>query len=274
MRWPPTSRTGGTNSGGKSLPRMARLRCNDAHELQGKRPRTTRRRPRQPGRDRPEVRHREHKSRGWKHPRRVSRRPTLPGLLRDRDPALVRSRPEGDPVEPACTKRMADRSFARLRPRVFLFENVRGLLNAKWTKEGGEPIWPDVFAEFESNPWVRGALEARLREGLRRCAEPTARAAWSGSGRTLSPHRRDLMDPDAHPEDAVKCGFLRQSAGERPLPRPGRPSRATSLTTASRRFLRSQDFPKRRVRNRDVPPETEARRRRGAATSRRNGRRT
>lgn len=39
-----------------------------------------------------------------------------------------------------------------LRPRIFLFENVRGLLHAKWTKLGGEPIFPDVFRRFRSIP--------------------------------------------------------------------------------------------------------------------------
>jgi DNA (cytosine-5)-methyltransferase 1 len=36
-----------------------------------------------------------------------------------------------------------------LRPKIFLFENVRGLLTSKWTADGqkGE-IWRDVFAEF------------------------------------------------------------------------------------------------------------------------------
>ena len=38
---------------------------------------------------------------------------------------------------------------SRLQPKIFLFENVRGLLNAKWTKEGkaGE-IWEDVQEAF------------------------------------------------------------------------------------------------------------------------------
>ena len=41
--------------------------------------------------------------------------------------------------------------IARLRPRMFLFENVRGLLNSKWTSEGkkGE-IWEDVWNTFEN----------------------------------------------------------------------------------------------------------------------------
>ncbi|WP_171170408.1 DNA cytosine methyltransferase [Ruegeria sp. HKCCA0370] len=39
-----------------------------------------------------------------------------------------------------------------LRPRIFLFENVRGLLHAKWTKSGGELIFPDVLKRFKAIP--------------------------------------------------------------------------------------------------------------------------
>lgn len=41
----------------------------------------------------------------------------------------------------------------RLRPRAFLFENVRGLLNGRWTKDGqkGE-IWKDVLATYQRIP--------------------------------------------------------------------------------------------------------------------------
>jgi DNA (cytosine-5)-methyltransferase 1 len=37
----------------------------------------------------------------------------------------------------------------KLQPRAFLFENVRGLLNARWTSDG-DKIWPDVLGEFAS----------------------------------------------------------------------------------------------------------------------------
>ena len=41
----------------------------------------------------------------------------------------------------------------KLKPKIFLFENVRGLLNSKWTKDGvnGE-IWEDVRKTFENIP--------------------------------------------------------------------------------------------------------------------------
>jgi DNA (cytosine-5)-methyltransferase 1 len=43
--------------------------------------------------------------------------------------------------------------IARLRPKIFLFENVKGLLSARWTKQGekGE-IWDDVRSKFENIP--------------------------------------------------------------------------------------------------------------------------
>lgn len=45
------------------------------------------------------------------------------------------------------------RIIHRLRPRIFLFENVQGLLSARWTKDGqkGE-IWNDVFSALNSIP--------------------------------------------------------------------------------------------------------------------------
>ena len=41
----------------------------------------------------------------------------------------------------------------KLRPKMFLFENVRGLLNARWTKSGekGE-IWQDVYGTLKGIP--------------------------------------------------------------------------------------------------------------------------
>jgi DNA (cytosine-5)-methyltransferase 1 len=48
----------------------------------------------------------------------------------------------------------------RLKPRAFLFENVRGLLNAKWNSSGkpGE-VWRDVFATFQGLPDYSVAFE-------------------------------------------------------------------------------------------------------------------
>jgi DNA (cytosine-5)-methyltransferase 1 len=41
----------------------------------------------------------------------------------------------------------------RLKPKMFLFENVRGLLSARWTKDGAKgEIWNDVLNTFTSIP--------------------------------------------------------------------------------------------------------------------------
>ena len=100
--------------------------------------------------------------------------------------------------------------ICRLRPRIFLFENVRGLLNAKWTREGGEPIWPDVKAAFQKIPGyeVRWSLVFAKDYGV---PQNRPRVLLVGI-------RKDILEacpalkPRADQEDAVKCGFL--PAGE------------------------------------------------------------
>lgn len=100
--------------------------------------------------------------------------------------------------------------ISRLRPRLFLFENVRGLLNAKWTKEGGEPIWPDVKAEFRKIPGyeVRWSLVYAKDYGV---PQNRPRVLLVGVRKDVLASS-DLLDPRRDPEDAVKCGFL--PAGE------------------------------------------------------------
>ena len=96
--------------------------------------------------------------------------------------------------------------ICHLRPRIFLFENVRGLLNAKWTKEGGEPIWPDVKAAFRAIPGyeVRWSLVYAKDYGV---PQNRPRVLLVGI-------RKDILSacpslrPDADTEDAIRCGFL------------------------------------------------------------------
>ena len=94
----------------------------------------------------------------------------------------------------------------RLRPRIFLFENVRGLLNAKWTKEGGEPIWPDVLAEFRSIQGyeVRWSLVYAKDYGV---PQNRPRVLLVGIRKDIL-ESCDFLEPACDPEDAVKCGFL------------------------------------------------------------------
>ena len=98
----------------------------------------------------------------------------------------------------------------RLRPRVFLFENVKGLLNAKWTREGTEEIWPDVLREFRSIPGyeVRWSL---VRAGDYGVPQNRPRVLLVGIREDIV-KRCELLDLDADAEDAIKCGFL--PAGE------------------------------------------------------------
>lgn len=101
--------------------------------------------------------------------------------------------------------RMAE-IIRRVRPRIFLFENVRGLLNAKWTREGGEAIWPEVKAEFRKIPGyeVRWSLVYAKDYGV---PQNRPRVLLVGI-------RKDVLaacpslDLKADKEDAVACGFL------------------------------------------------------------------
>lgn len=111
-------------------------------------------------------------------------------------------------------QRMA-RVIRELRPRIFLFENVRGLLNAKWTRQGNDPIWPDVLNEFRSIPGyeVRWKLVFAKNYGV---PQNRPRVLLVGIRKDIVT-ATDLVNPNAHPEDALKCGFL-PSAGESTFP--------------------------------------------------------
>jgi len=94
----------------------------------------------------------------------------------------------------------------RLRPRIFLFENVRGLLNAKWTREGGEMIFREVRAEFRKIPGyeVRWSLVFAKDYGV---PQNRPRVLLVGIRKDILESCPSL-DPNADPEDAVACGFL------------------------------------------------------------------
>lgn len=94
----------------------------------------------------------------------------------------------------------------RLRPRIFLFENVRGLLNSRWTREGGDYIFPDVKAEFRSIKGyeVRWSLVYAKDYGV---PQNRPRVLLVGIRKDIL-EACDFLDPKKDPEDAVKCGFL------------------------------------------------------------------
>lgn len=102
-------------------------------------------------------------------------------------------------------KRMAD-IIRRTRPRIFLFENVRGILTSKWTKEGGRKIWPDVWNEFRAIPGYQ------VRYSLVRASDY---GVPQNRPRVLLVGMRDdviaassIPRPGDHDEDAVESGFL------------------------------------------------------------------
>lgn len=94
----------------------------------------------------------------------------------------------------------------RLRPRVFLFENVRGLLNSRWTRDGDERIWPDVLGEFRSieGYQVRWSLVLAGDYGVPQNRPRVLLVGVRDDVLAKAP----LLDPAADPEDAVRCGFL------------------------------------------------------------------
>jgi len=98
----------------------------------------------------------------------------------------------------------------RIRPRIFLFENVKGLLVAKWTRDGGEPIWPEVKAEFRKIPGyeVRWSLVYAKDYGV---PQNRPRVLLVGVRKDVL-EACDFLQPENDPEDAVACGFL--PAGE------------------------------------------------------------
>lgn len=94
----------------------------------------------------------------------------------------------------------------RLRPRIFLFENVRGLLNARWTQDGDEKIWLDVLGRFRAIPGyeVRWKLVLARDYGV---PQNRPRVLLVGI-RKDTVEASTLLKPEAHPDDAVACGFL------------------------------------------------------------------
>lgn len=106
--------------------------------------------------------------------------------------------------------RMAE-IIRRVRPRIFLFENVRGLLNSRWTRAGDDYIFPDVKAEFRRIPGyeVRWSLVYAKDYGV---PQNRPRVLLVGIRKDVLADC-DFVNAKADPEDAVKCGFL--PAGEK-----------------------------------------------------------
>lgn len=96
--------------------------------------------------------------------------------------------------------------IAHLRPRIFMFENVRGLLSSRWEGDGDRRIWPDVLAEFRA---IRG-YEVRwslVRSSDYGVPQHRPRVLLVGIRDDII-KRTSIANPTRHGEDAIKCGFL------------------------------------------------------------------
>jgi len=96
-------------------------------------------------------------------------------------------------------------TIAHLRPRIFLFENVRGLLNARWTA-GGSRIFPDVLATFREikGYTVRWSLVHAKDYGVPQNRPRVLLVGIRNDVLQSSTTANAALDE----EDAVKCGFL------------------------------------------------------------------
>ena len=100
--------------------------------------------------------------------------------------------------------------ISKLRPKIFLFENVKGLLTARWTKSGekGE-IWKDVLKTFRKIPdyTVRFSLVHAKDYGV---PQNRPRVLLVGI-------RNDVgYEPDDDRPDKVAAGFLPNKSGNAP----------------------------------------------------------
>ena len=103
----------------------------------------------------------------------------------------------------------------KIKPKIFLFENVRGILSGRWTKDGqkGE-IWNSVLARFNKIPGyvVKWNLVQAKNYGV-----PQNRPRVLLIGIRLDVAQRAKVDYLNKSEDAIVCGFLpKPISGESP----------------------------------------------------------
>jgi DNA (cytosine-5)-methyltransferase 1 len=142
----------------------------------------------------------------------------------------------------------------RLRPRIFLFENVRGILTSKWTREGEDMIWPDVWGEFNKIPGyhVRYTLVRASDYGV---PQNRPRVLLVGIRDDIV-RASSIVDLSVDDKDAVKCGFLPKGD---PSEAPGIEELLGDLVDpAVKRALEKQAFPQGKFETREYPraPQT------------------
>lgn len=98
-----------------------------------------------------------------------------------------------------------------VKPRIFLFENVKGLLSARWTSAGAKgEIWRDVYGRFvrlgkEHGYQVRWKLVHAKDYGV---PQNRPRVLVVGFRNDLVDKVGKILNLNAHQEDAVLCGLL------------------------------------------------------------------
>lgn len=141
----------------------------------------------------------------------------------------------------------------RLRPRIFLFENVRGLLNSKWTRGGNDLIWPNVLGEFQNIPGyqVRFTLVRASDYGV---PQNRPRVLLVGVRDDIIEHS-EILNVGADRLDAVKCGFLPKPD---PSEAPGLEELLSDLVDESaQKTLENQSFNKGRFETTSYPREAQ-----------------
>ena len=110
------------------------------------------------------------------------------------------------------------RVIRNVRPKMFLFENVRGLLNAKWTPDGqGGEIFKAVLAEFKTltDYTVRWDLLHAKNYGV---PQNRPRVVMVGIRYDVLPHwvQEPLCEVSFDAPSAVESGFLPKPSGTPP----------------------------------------------------------
>jgi DNA (cytosine-5)-methyltransferase 1 len=191
--------------GGKPFADQPNLRCNDAHELQGKRLEQVVADLRALQIELPEKKD-SSKGKGTSSLDLLAGGPPCQGYS-----GIGHRRSYSVDKKDLPSNQLYQRMAAiirRLRPRIFLFENVRGLLNSKWTRDGGEndKIWPRVLEEFRSIEGyeVRWSLVYAKDYGV---PQYRPRVLLVGIRKDIV-EKSSILKPMADEDDAVDCGFL------------------------------------------------------------------
>ena len=102
-------------------------------------------------------------------------------------------------------KRMCN-VISQLRPKIFLFENVRGILNAYWDEHRSGRVWDTVLSEFKAIPGyqVKSSLVLAKDYGA---PQNRPRVLLVGIRKDIL-SKSDLIDRHSDSDDAINCGFL------------------------------------------------------------------